>query len=288
MSQTFQTPENIEKFKSAKETSGKSNRGDFLSVSFVFRAIIAFVIYASVFFVELTMQTVWIPFLGMLFRMLNLETVFASLSNYNEAAYNAYVGMYIENMLYLMLVVVVVPLFFPEIVDGFRRLKKNAWQLSLIPLIQFGTMIATLIVTILVSAFVTLPNISENQDAINQSLQVSVLGNIFPTVIAAPFVEEIVFRVIIAGGTFMLLTTLFNRKQKKGKKIFFSALGIIVSTLLFGWLHVIRGDYLAVFPYLVMGASMGLTYFLSGRNVAMSIALHMYQNLLATILNSMF
>jgi len=261
---------------------------DFLTFSFVIRAIIALLIYGSIFFNEWTLTNIWSPFLEMIYSALHLEGVLWEWSNYRDVVYRAYVRMYIDNMLYLILFVIIVGLFIPEIKAGARKLRRNLWQLSLIPVTHFCMMAATLIINIVISSFVTLPDSSINQDMINEAMSFSVWGNVFPTIIAAPFVEEIIFRVIIGGGIFMLLTTLFNRHHMRGRKIAFSVIGIIVSSLVFGFVHVTSGDYLAIFPYIVMGIGLGITYFASGRNVLMSIGLHMYNNLFATLIQLLF
>jgi len=262
----------------------KEKHEDFITFSFIVRSILALLIYASVFFSEWALRNVWSPLLQVVYQALNLEDFFWSISNQNDVIHSVYVNMYVENMLYLILFITIVPLFMPEIKDGFRKLKNNKWKLSLIPVIHFCMLTLNIIMNVILSSFVSLPDSSINQDMINRSMDVSVWGNVFPTIIAAPFVEEIIFRVIIGGGIFMLLTTLFNRRHMKGRKILFSIIGLMVSVVLFGFLHVTAGDYLAIFPYLAMGLALGLTYFLSGRNVVMSIALHVYQNLFATII----
>jgi len=282
-----QTTKKEKKMKKPKIKKGDTHE-DFLTLSFVIRSVLALLIYVSVFFSEWANNVIWGPLLQTIYRALNIDAFFWRISNQNQVAHSAYVGMYVENMLYLILFITIVPLFLPEIKNGLRKLKHNAWTLSLLPVIHFCMFIFTIIVIIVVNSFVSLPDSSVNQDMINESMKVSPWGSVFPTLIAAPFVEEIIFRVIIGGGTFMLLTTLFNRNHTKQKKIIFSAIGIIVSVVLFGLLHVTSGDILAIFPYLVMGLGMSLTYFVSGRNVIMSILLHMYQNIFATLAQLLF
>jgi hypothetical protein len=278
------------KQRKARRRSGENNETheDFLTFSFVIRALIALVLYGSVFFNEWTLVNIWSPLLEQIYAALHLEGVLWEWSNYRDVVYRAYVRMYIDNMLYLMLFIVIIALFIPEIKAGARKLRRNLWQLSLIPVTHFCMMAASLIITIVISSFIAVPESSVNQEIINEAMSFSVWGNVFPTIIAAPFVEEIIFRVIIGGGIFMALTTLFNRKHLKGRKIAFSVIAIIISSIIFGYVHVTSGDYLAIFPYIVMGFGLGIMYFASGRNVLMSIGLHMYNNIFATIMQLLF
>ena len=258
---------------------------DLLSVKYIVKAVIAFAIYASMFFIDTTVELFWLPLTSTLYNNLGFRTLFERLSANNDEILSTYQNMFLNNVFYLILFIIIVGLFLPEIIEGIRKLKKNLWQLSLIPLIQFATLIVSAIIIGIVSLFLNIPDTSINQEIIDASMAVSPWGNVFPTMIAAPFVEEIVFRAIIGGGVFMLLTTLFNRKNSKTMKIIFSTIAIVTATVFFGWIHVSSGDYLAIFPYLVMGLSMTLTYFLSGRNVVMSICLHMYHNIFAFFIN---
>lgn len=259
---------------------------DILTTGFVVKSIIAFLLYASIFFIDYTATHLWMPAVRIVYNILPFHNWFVSMSGGDEAVLAVYQNMFINNFIYITLFLVIVPMFWKEIKHGVKKLAKEFWRIATIPAIYVVTIFSSAIVVGIANIIWDIPDTSINQESINASMAVSPWGNVFSTIIGAPFVEEIIFRVIVGGGVFMLLTTLFNKENNsKGKKVLFSTIAIIVSTVFFAWIHVSSGDYLAIFPYLVMGLSMTLTYFLSDRNVMMSIILHMVTNIIAFLVN---
>ena len=264
----------------------KHNKENLLTRSFLIRGAIALLIYASFFYSETLVTRIWVPIISGAFRLFSFDTLFMQLSNGSDETFNIYWRLYVNNFIYIILFSTIVPLFWKEIWEGLKKLKKGLWQIGTIVPIYFITILSSAALIQFLELFITIPDTSINQNAINETMRVAPLGNVFSTMVGAPFVEEIVFRAIIAGGLFMLLTTLFNRKNyKKGKEFFFKVIALIVATLLFAFLHVSSGDYLAVFPYIAMGLGMTFTYFMFDRNIVMPILLHILTNVVAFLAN---
>ena len=114
-------------------------------------------------------------------------------------------------------------------------------------------------------SFFTSNNVSENQQAIIDMLKRYPIYTFFITVITAPFIEELVFRLSI-------------RKLFAHTDILF----IIVSGLLFGSLHVIGSvqsiyDYLFIIPYSIPGFIFAYIY-TKTNNICVPISLHFIHN----------
>lgn len=113
---------------------------------------------------------------------------------------------------------------------------------------------------------------SENQAGINTFLT-SEYGFLFIilTVFIGPVVEELVFRKSIHD-------VLRSYKLSNGMIIF-------ISSLLFGLIHVVNGgDYMFIFPYLLMGVVLGGLE-MKSKNIYPCIFVHIFINALASIIN---
>ena len=89
-------------------------------------------------------------------------------------------------------------------------------------------------------------------------------------VIITPIVEELLFRHLLI--------------HELGKKLSYPVMSII-SILLFAGIHVTDATSpFEIGPYLIMATSFVVAYNMSGRNLAVTIALHSFNNLLSFIL----
>lgn len=132
---------------------------------------------------------------------------------------------------------------------------------------------------------------SSNQDAINQIIgigNIGLFGTALFTILLAPVVEELVFR--------KCFFTLLSNKSVVAQ--------IIISSVLFGLLHVISPTIIAIqntfagkssiydiyvelvhiVPYLLMGAALGYTYVKSNYNIYSVIIAHLLMNAIATLM----
>ena len=99
------------------------------------------------------------------------------------------------------------------------------------------------------------------------------------TVIYAPFVEELLFRKCI-------------RKIIKGNDKYTKIIYILISSIIFGLLHVITldasfNDILMGIPYMVVGLSLGYIYIKTDDNLFGTMQFHLMHNTILLILQLM-
>jgi membrane protease YdiL (CAAX protease family) len=87
--------------------------------------------------------------------------------------------------------------------------------------------------------------------------------------VLTPIVEETVFR--------RALINLFPKR-------FGAVLPIVVSGIIFGFMHVSSGDFAQVIPYVALGLVLGGVYWFSGKNIYVTIAVHGINNLLSFLI----
>lgn len=104
--------------------------------------------------------------------------------------------------------------------------------------------------------------ISLNQEGLNVWTSIFPTGMFIVTVIFVPFFEEIFLRLLIIKGIFR-----------------FKKIGILISSVIFAYLHVRAGDYAHIFPYFLMGLKFSFLYF-STKNIWVSILVHTFVNFL--------
>jgi len=190
-----------------------------------------------------------------------------------------------QNYIIIMNVIIYVLLFFlscvlvPDIyyVD-FKIFKKKK------PLRKFLELIISyhgfLMCTLIGSAFTMVlggEGDSINESSINAIMNAQGKWIYLPVVIIiGPIVEEVIFRGIIQS---VIIGSKFQKRTNV--RVF---LGIIISALLFGFIHVIDGgDYIQVFPYLLMGLALG-TICYETKSIFVSIIIHIFNNFLACLL----
>jgi len=192
----------------------------------------------------------------------------------------------INNVIYFVLTIIMLLIFLPEIIKAMEHLKKEFWLVSYIPLAYIANIFIAITIMVIAESFVDLPSTSINQESIEAVQNLSIWANAFPTLIGAPIVEEIIFRLAFASGLFALLTKIFNasESEKSWKKIAIVLLCIVVVSVSFAGIHVIDGgDYLAIFPYIAAGISFTSLYFISKQNIVVTILFHFVFNLIATL-----
>ncbi|QVK20197.1 CPBP family intramembrane metalloprotease [Mycoplasmatota bacterium] len=88
------------------------------------------------------------------------------------------------------------------------------------------------------------------------------------TIILVPFIEEVVFR----GVMYNLFYQNFNK-----------LIGIVLSSLIFGLLHVVRGDFIYLPIYSILGAVLLLSY-IKSNNLLVPILVHSLYNLFSILI----
>ena len=181
-------------------------------------------------------------------------------NNLSSIAKSIYLIIYEFFMLFILIL-----LYKKEFISDFKKfIKKNKeyfkkyFKYWIIMVLLMG--VSNYIVTLFTSS-----NVADNQQAIIDMLKKYPVYTFFITVITAPFIEEIIFRLSI-------------------RKIFAHTnwLFIIVSGLIFGSLHVIGAtgtiyDYLFIIPYSIPGFMFAYIYTKTD-NICVPISLHFMHN----------
>ncbi len=169
----------------------------------------------------------------------------------------------------LIYIIILIIMFKKEIKKGIKDLKHNFSKRVVLSLNCWivGSLIMS-ISSLLISIFLK-QNLSGNESAIRQSIQMAPIYMLFTCSIVAPIFEEMVFRRALYGLI-------------KNKWIF-----IIASGVTFGLLHVIGTfnnitDFLYVIPYGAMGFA--FAYLLNKTdNIVLPISVHMLHNTILVI-----
>ena len=89
--------------------------------------------------------------------------------------------------------------------------------------------------------------------------------------VGAPIMEEIIFRGVI-------INELFRRKDNQPISLKMEILGLVVSSVAFGSIH-LSSNFISVLLYVTLGATMGAVYLLT-KSLKCSIAVHFLNNFL--------
>lgn len=255
----------------------KSEHGSALrQISFIIRALLVIALYFGLMRVDVIVDIVFIPF-----KLISLtvdEYVNVDIRTWGLMV-NAWANVYLQ----LIFVFSFIGLFFDEIKRGLKQMK---WSTFSLIFIGYGlSLLITTFVNILLGLFgLTIPE-SENQKILKQIGVVAPVALTLTTVFLAPITEELVFRQGIAEGVYRVTKFLFGNVNQEKIKDAAVIIAIIISGTLFGMIHVMNhGDYIAGIPYVVSGLVYTTFYFLGGKNVSVTIGIHMLSNLVATLI----
>lgn len=123
--------------------------------------------------------------------------------------------------------------------------------------------------------FTDTPENQETLSAYANALLFDKVSLVVFAVLFAPFVEEMVFRL----GLMSFISTIFKHSNLNPKTV--AAIGIVISSLLFGLVHV-TGDIEQIFNYAGLGIILGYIYYKTD-NVYTSVLCHMIYNGVAAI-----
>lgn len=241
-------------------------------ISFLIRAIAVIIIYFVVMNNTLVATIVIAPFKVIIYMFK---------SGMDGEAFSLFARAWMNVYLQTVFAIVFISLFYREIRFGLRKM---TWQLVAYIFIGYAlSMCSERLVMLLLQAFhLTIPQ-SENQSSLMEMQKIAPVALILAAALLAPITEELVFREGIAEGVYRLLTSVFQKSNQWVKDLAV-IIAIFISGSLFGFIHVMgHGDYIAVIPYLVSGLIYTFFYFMSGRNVAVTIGIHMMNNTIATI-----
>lgn len=262
-----------------------------IDVSFIIRASIGIILYGIVLFSPLFTSFARDYLIIPILKIQSVSEYIQQLANGNAEQINTISNIFAQNIIYLLLIIIIVPLFIKEIKMSFKWILKHPLYLFVIPVGYLANIILTIIVTIFhILLWGPIP-VSENQQAIEAMINSPIpWGSIFPIIFGAPIVEELIFRGAIAGLIYVALAYIFTAIKKSNEltkimKIAINISCVIVSATLFGLLHVITsGDFTSVTPYVVSGITLTTIFLITKKNVVLAILTHMFMNTISYLL----
>ena len=179
----------------------------------------------------------------------------------------------------LIIMVLLFLIYRKEIIEDFKAFKNNKGRWFFRYLGIFVISVLVMGVLNIVLSKVTNQEISENEELVRQLIKVLPVYMTISTVIYAPFVEELLFRKCI-------------RKIIKGNDKYTKIIYILISSIIFGLLHVITldasfNDILMGIPYMVVGLSLGYIYIKTDDNLFGTMQFHLMHNTILLILQLM-
>ncbi len=198
----------------------------------------------------------------------------------NEEIYGSVVslnhlGLSITNFIvYLAMLPPLIFLLKADLSEDFLQIKPRKKEWFVLVIVGYlylivGNVLATLISNLLSSALQVPITDAANQQVIVDSLRAEgAIFMILSAIFIGPIVEELIFRKAIFG--------IFKNDRT----------GLIVSTLLFGTIHLLSEKYIDFaivngVSYFIMGAVFGLIYLKNKKNIMIPIAVHILSNAIA-------
>ena len=136
--------------------------------------------------------------------------------------------------------------------------------------------------------FLGITETSANQESLNMLLEGTLFDKIslfIFAVLLVPLIEELVFRKAILELFYIKVRETDNLKVIKVKKIISAIFAIIVSSLVFGFIHIMSFEteqLLQIIYYAGLGAVLGTAYLASNKNILVPILMHFSLNLMVT------
>ena len=171
----------------------------------------------------------------------------------------------IANLIYLIILIYI---FRKEIFFSFKNIKGNFKKILNIGFKYWSLGIFIMIVSnLVINLFIFKGSIAENEEMARSIIIASPIYGFISSVIIAPFLEEIIFRVS--------LKRVFNNKY----------IYAVFSGIIFGLMHAISGsptwlDLVYIIPYGALGFAFGLMY-AETDNVFTSVIMHTLHNLMS-------
>ena len=175
--------------------------------------------------------------------------------------------MYVNMVVYLILPIVVIIILHKRLTSDLK--KTNRLLLKIVPLILIvyaSSMLGNIFINLLDHTQTT-----DNQTLINEMRNANSLFTTYMAVIAAPIAEESVFRYSLIG-------------ERKG---FGGFLMLIISSILFGLIHMQSIAIGALIAYSIIGFALGCIY-LKNRNLILNILVHAGYNGSALLISYLY
>lgn len=199
-----------------------------------------------------------IIYIFLFFLLPDFVILFLQIFIENTMALSAYANL----VVYVIGFVVLLFYLNSILVNDYHEVKAKKINLFYALVIGYVIVIFANFASNIITTLLGLTDDSINQTTIEDIIKSGyILPMIISTTIAAPFVEELIFRKSIFG--------LFRNPY----------IGLAVSSICFGLIHVIGGkDYINCIPYIIMGVGFGIVYIKNQLNIIPCILLHALVN----------
>lgn len=187
---------------------------------------------------------------------------YSSLSKTGKMIY-----LYTEGLIYIIAILF---MYRKEIKEGLKDLKEHFVDRGLISVLCWFAGAITMAITSYIITAITKQDVSSNEQIVRENIKLAPIYMLFSCAIVAPILEEFVFRISTKGLI-------------KNNKLY-----IIISSLLFGLIHVIGSyktplDFLFIIPYSSMGIAFSYLY-TKTKNPTLSVFVHMIHNIILVLI----
>jgi len=231
------------------------------------------IIYATAMISITLIQIIVISFFPSILENVDSYTLFSSITNL---------------LLYVSLFILFFLIFKDYLKKQFINFKANKNHFFLLILIGFVVMMLASFGSSIILEFLGITETSANQESLNMLLEGTLFDKIslfIFAVLLVPLIEELVFRKAILELFYIKVRETDNLKVIKVKKIISAIFAIIVSSLIFGFIHIMSFEteqLLQIIYYAGLGAVLGTAYLASNKNILVPILMHFSLNLMVT------
>ncbi len=195
--------------------------------------------------------------------------------------FNSAINLFLYITLFLLFVIIFKKYFRSQLKDLFQ----NKIRLMIIIAIGFIVMLAASVLSTVIMEALGVTETSENQEALNMLLEGTLFDKIALfsfAVLLVPLIEEMVFRKGLFDLFHFQLKEDDGSKGAKYKKIALAIFAVLISSFLFGLIHVTSGDFIQIIYYAGLGVVLGVLYLVSKKNIFVPITVHFLVNFLVT------
>lgn len=188
-------------------------------------------------------------------------------------------------LLYVPLFFIFVYIFRKYLKDKLNDLILNKQKYIIIIVFGFIVMLVASLASSFILELLGVTETSENQEALNMLLEGTLFDKIALfsfAVLFVPLIEELVFRKAILDMFHFEPKINDGSKKCKILKVTFAITAVLISSLTFGLIHVMSGDFIQIIYYAGLGVVLGVIYLLSNKNILIPVTVHFMLNLMVT------
>jgi len=188
-------------------------------------------------------------------------------------------------LLYVPLFFVFIYIFRKYLKEKLKDLFENKQRNIIIIIVGFAVMLIASLASSLILELLGVTETSENQEALNMLIEGTLFDKIALfsfAVLFVPLIEELVFRKAILDMFHFEPKTNNGSIKYKILKIISAIIAVLISSLTFGFIHVMSGDFVQIIYYGGLGIVLGVIYLTSNKNILVPVIVHFMLNLMVT------